>query len=68
MKIPVHEADFELFDTDKSEGFRIEKKTQKTGPNNRRTKYRSKKVPRNNVRRRQNFESSDVNICSDTAS
>jgi ATP-dependent RNA helicase RhlB len=26
MKIPVHEADFELYDTDMSEGFRIEKR------------------------------------------
>jgi ATP-dependent RNA helicase RhlB len=32
MKIPVHEADFKLFDTDKSEGFRIDKRKHKTRP------------------------------------
>lgn len=48
MKIPVHEADFELFDTDKSEGFRIEKKKYRSGPNNNRANHSSKKVLRNN--------------------
>jgi ATP-dependent RNA helicase RhlB len=50
MKIPVHEADYELFDTDMSEGFRIEKRKHKTGPNNSRANYSSKKVPRNKGR------------------
>ncbi|MGD9347293.1 MAG: DEAD/DEAH box helicase [Candidatus Aminicenantes bacterium] len=68
MKIPVHEADFELFDIDKSEGIRIEKRKQKTGPNNRRTNYGSKKVPRNNVRKRQNFESANTTFYSNATS
>lgn len=46
MKIPVHEADFELFETDRSEGFRFEKRKQKTGPNNRRANNRSKNIGR----------------------
>jgi ATP-dependent RNA helicase RhlB len=50
MKIPVFAADFELFDTDMSEGFRIEKRKQKTGPYNSRANYSSKKVPRNGGR------------------
>jgi hypothetical protein len=68
MKIPVHEAEIELFDTDLSEGFRTEKRNQRTGQNNRRSNYRSKKVPRNTVRRRKNFESSDMKFCSNPAS
>ena len=68
MKIPVHEADFELFETDKSEGFRFEKRKQRTGPNNNRANNRLKKGPRINVRRRQNFESTDMNFRSDPAS
>jgi ATP-dependent RNA helicase RhlB len=50
MKIPVHEADFALFDTDKSEGFRIDKRQHKTSLNNNRPKYNSKKGPRYNGR------------------
>jgi ATP-dependent RNA helicase RhlB len=50
MKIPVHKADYELFDTDKSEGFWIEKRKQKTGPNNSRANFSSKKGPRNKGR------------------
>jgi ATP-dependent RNA helicase RhlB len=68
MKIPVHEAEIELFDTDLSEGFRTEKRNQRSGPNNRRSNYRSKKVPRNSVRRRKNFESSDMKFCSNPPS
>jgi len=68
MKIPVHEAAFELFDTDKSEGFRIVKRKQNTGPNNRRGNYRSKKVPKNNANRRQNFESANTNFYSNPTS
>jgi len=51
MKIPVHAAVYELFDTDMSEGFRIEKRNQKTGSNNSRGNYSSKRAPRNNGRR-----------------
>jgi ATP-dependent RNA helicase RhlB len=51
MKIPVLPADYNLFDTDMSEGFRIEKRNQKIGSHNNRSKYSSKKVPRNNGRR-----------------
>ena len=50
MKIPVLAADYELFETDLSEGFRIEKKKRKTGSNDSRAKYSSKKGPRNQVR------------------
>jgi len=46
MKIPALAADHELFDTDESEGFRIEKRKHKAGPNNNRAKYSSKKVSR----------------------
>jgi ATP-dependent RNA helicase RhlB len=62
MKIPEQEADIELFDTDKSEGFRIERKKQKSRSNNSHAKYNSKKVPRNNVRRRENFASANTNF------
>jgi len=51
MKIPVLAADYELFDTDLSEGFRIEKRNQKTGPNNGFSYNSSKKISRNNGRR-----------------
>lgn len=51
MKIPVLAADSELFDTDRSEGFKIEKRNQKTGSNYSRAHYSSKQVPRNNRRR-----------------
>jgi len=54
MKIPVLAADFKLFDTDMSEGFRIEKRNKKTGSNNSRTNYSSKKAPRNGGRRQGN--------------
>jgi ATP-dependent RNA helicase RhlB len=52
MKIPVLAADYELFDTDLSEGFRIEKRGQKTRSFNGRSNYGSKKGPRNNERRK----------------
>jgi ATP-dependent RNA helicase RhlB len=50
MKIPVYEADYALFDTDKSEGFKIEKRKHKTGPNNGRSNFNSKKARRNKGR------------------
>ncbi len=50
MKIPVQEADFELFDIDKSEGFRFEKKKQKIGPSNSGFPHSSKKLRRNTGR------------------
>jgi len=53
MKIPFLAADYELFDTDRSEGFRIEKRNQKTGPNNSHGNYSPKNGSRNN-RRKQN--------------
>ncbi|MFC2165787.1 DEAD/DEAH box helicase [Acidobacteriota bacterium] len=54
MKIPALAADYELFDTDVSEGFRIEKRNQKSGPNNTRGNYTPKNGSRNNRRRPNN--------------
>jgi ATP-dependent RNA helicase RhlB len=51
MKIPVFATDYELFDTDLSEGFRIEKENQKTRSHSTRAKYSSKKARGNNGRR-----------------
>lgn len=51
MKIPVCAAPYELFDTDMSEGFRIEKKKQKIGSNYRRANHNSEKGRRNNGKR-----------------
>jgi len=47
MKIPVLAADYELFDTDLSEGFRIEKKNVGRGSTNNRANYGPKHGPRN---------------------
>lgn len=51
MKIPVLEASYQLFDTDMSEGFRIEKRNKKNGSNNHNAKFNSNKASLNNGRR-----------------
>jgi ATP-dependent RNA helicase RhlB len=48
MKIPVLVADFELYDTDKSEGVRIEDGKKKNRSKNRGAHHRSKKTSGNN--------------------